>query len=241
MESTTGHGALGRMRTLWRQMPPQRRSALVSLAVLCGLMTALLAYPRAAQAPRPERSEPPGLGALQPPPGPEAVPSSAGQAPAGPGPAASGPLSDAPAQEAAARPGPPADTAPLDYPLKGKVILGFGWAPLPDSRDWRLHPGIDIAGAPGDAVVAAAAGTVTAVIADPLLGRTVVLDHGNGRTTRYAGLEEVSLQPGARVERGQVIGRLAPPAPAEAAAGPHLHFVVEVAGEPADPLQHMNR
>ncbi len=212
---------LVRIRTAWKHISPQRRSALVSLVVLCGVMVALLLYQR----PQPEQAPQPLPSAAASRMAPETAP----QAPVA-------------AAETAARPTVVApDMAPFDYPLNGQVTAGFGWTQLPGTGDWRLHGGIDISGQPGDAVVAAAMGTVREVEEDPLLGSTLVLDHGGGRITRYASVGDLRLQPGDRVQRGQVVGRLVKPSLGEDAGGSHLHFAVEVAGELSDPIKQMTR
>lgn len=234
VQRMTRSGRWERLGAAWRNLPPQRRSALASLAALTGLMAALLLYQRPAPLrlqpvpPRPVARAPAGAPAATAPAG---VPAAASAAPA----AAGG------VPEAASAAPAPEDTGRLDTPLRGRVTRGFGWAPAPGTAEWRLHAGLDLAGQPGDAVAAAAAGTVLEVREDALLGWTLVLDHGGGRRTRYAGLEQPELGPGARVSRSQVIGRLGRPGPIEATAGPHLHFAVEVDGEPVDPALHLGR
>lgn len=247
MGNTTGPGVMIRLRAAWHELAPQRRSALVSLAVLCGLMAALLLYQR----PQPRQPEQalqafPGAGGMAP--AGDTAPAAGDPAPAAgtralaPAAQAEAAAPDAPAAVTAAAREAPADTGLLDQPLRGEVTQPYGWAAQAGTRDWRLHAGIDIAGQPGDPVVAAGAGTVRTVQEDPILGWTLVLDHGGGRWTRYAGLAApLALQPGDRVARSQVVARLGRPAPGEAAGGPHLHFAVEVDGDPADPLEHMHR
>lgn len=134
-----------------------------------------------------------------------------------------------------------ADTAPLTWPVRGAVVRPYGMDRWPGTQVWHLHSGIDIAAAPGEAVVAAAAGTVVAVEDDPALGTTVILDHGGGRRTLYAGLAATGVQPRQKVARAQVIGRVGRAGPAEETGGTHLHFAVEVGGQPVDPLAHLAR
>lgn len=68
--------------------------------------------------------------------------------------------------------------------------------------------GIDIATADGESfeVVAALSGTVIEVKEDPLLGNVVVIDHGDEVKTYYASLGDVTVEQGAKVEQGDVIG-----------------------------------
>ena len=60
----------------------------------------------------------------------------------------------------------------------------------------------------------------------------MVVDHGEGLVTSYYHLEEVLVTAGAEVERGQAIARSGATG---RVTGPHLHFVVSLAGVPIDP------
>ena len=97
----------------------------------------------------------------------------------------------------------------------------------PTTRDWRTHDGVDIAADAGTTVCAAADGTVYTVYDDDTMGKTVVIRHEDGYTTRYACLaDEVSVKPGDVVKMGQTIGTVGETALLEAAIGHHLHFSV---------------
>ena len=50
-------------------------------------------------------------------------------------------------------------------------------------EDWRIHTGIDIGADAGADVLASADGVITDVRYDPMMGQTVVIDHGSGYTT----------------------------------------------------------
>ncbi|MGQ0575391.1 MAG: M23 family metallopeptidase [Pseudonocardia sp.] len=102
---------------------------------------------------------------------------------------------------------PPAVPTPFDEPVDP-----FG----------RGHRGVDLAGAPGQAVLAAAAGTV--VHAGPLAGRGVVsVQHTDGLRTTYEPVS-TAVAPGAVVARGDVIGTLDPGHPG--CRGTCLHWGV---------------
>ncbi|MCB9618676.1 MAG: peptidoglycan DD-metalloendopeptidase family protein [Sandaracinus sp.] len=75
----------------------------------------------------------------------------------------------------------------------------------------------------GDAVVAAAAGTVTRVSNEGSVsyGRWVEVDHGNGYRTRYAHLNSQAVRVGQRVSRGQRLGTVGSTG---GSSGPHLHY-----------------
>lgn len=110
-------------------------------------------------------------------------------------------------------------------------------------NDYRVHSGIDFACAPGTPVLAAAAGTVSSVTKDPMMGWTVTLAHSGGAETRYAGLSEEStniVKVGDKVLSGQVIGASGETALIESAEENHLHFELAVAGKTVDPAEYMD-
>jgi hypothetical protein len=75
----------------------------------------------------------------------------------------------------------------------------------------------------GDAVVAAAGGTVTRVDneGDVSYGRWIEIAHGGGWRTRYAHLSAQGVSEGDHVKRGQRIGKVGS---SGGSTGPHLHF-----------------
>jgi murein DD-endopeptidase MepM/ murein hydrolase activator NlpD len=77
-------------------------------------------------------------------------------------------------------------------------------------------------------VLAAAPGTVTLAGTDsvnPCFGETVLIDHGNGFSTRYAHLSQIAVAVGQVVDRAQIIGQSGNTG---CSSGPHLHFGVYV-------------
>jgi len=83
-------------------------------------------------------------------------------------------------------------------------------------------------------VIAAAKGTVTEVKEDPLMGRIVEIDHGNGYSTYYASLTDVKVQKGANVLAGEEIAKSGNNK-FEKAEKNHLHFEVRKDGKAVDP------
>lgn len=136
-------------------------------------------------------------------------------------------------------------SAPASYiwPVQGEVLTGHSLEVLaydPTMADWRTHAGIDVAAAQGDQVRAAAAGQVTAVTQDPMLGTTVTVAHGGGVTTVYANLASVpTVEAGDTVKAGDVLGSVGSSAIAESALASHLHFSMTQDGVPLDPLDYL--
>jgi murein DD-endopeptidase MepM/ murein hydrolase activator NlpD len=77
-------------------------------------------------------------------------------------------------------------------------------------------------------VLAAAPGTVTLAGIDsvnPCFGQNVLIDHGNGFTTRYAHLSQIAVSVGQAVDRAQIVGQSGNTG---CSSGPHLHFGVYI-------------
>lgn len=99
------------------------------------------------------------------------------------------------------------------------------------------HNGLDLIAPSGEPVHAAADGVVKEVIRSRKgLGNVVVIDHGNGYTTRYAHLEDVETAKGRRVQRGTRIGHVGVSGNSFA---PHLHYEVLRDTVALDPVNHM--
>ncbi len=106
--------------------------------------------------------------------------------------------------------------------------------------DWRTHDGVDIACSVGDEVAATAAGLVTAVYADDLLGTTVEIDHQNGVHSVYANLAPTpAVSAGDLVSMGQTIGAVGTTALAETNEVPHLHFAMTLDGRSVSPMDYL--
>ena len=89
-------------------------------------------------------------------------------------------------------------------------------------------------------MVAASAGTVTAVETGGSMGTTVVISHDDGYETTYASLqEEVRVEVGDTVSSGQEIGAVGNTTLTESALGAHLHFAVSKDGEAVDPAEYL--
>jgi len=101
------------------------------------------------------------------------------------------------------------------WPTSATYLSGYDYSP-------SLHPGIDIAGAEGNAIFAADSGVVVfAGWSEFGYGYLIVLDHGNGWQSAYAHLSAVGVTCGQSVGRGTVIGALGN---SGNSSGAHLHF-----------------
>jgi murein DD-endopeptidase MepM/ murein hydrolase activator NlpD len=106
--------------------------------------------------------------------------------------------------------------------------FSLAYAQTPGGRDYLSydgHNGWDYS-MYYENVLSTAPGTVALAGADsinPCFGQTVLIDHGNGFTTRYAHLSAIYVKVGDPVTRGQVI---AASGNTGCSTGPHLHFGV---------------
>jgi murein DD-endopeptidase MepM/ murein hydrolase activator NlpD len=127
---------------------------------------------------------------------------------------------------------------PSTWPVAGRLLSRYGDRTDPFSGEGELHPGVDISASMGTPVHAAADGVVTFAEYMNGYGKMVIIDHGNGMTTRYAHLSHYDVVPGEEIHRGDVLGR-------SGATGrvtsPHVHFEVRRAGVPMNPMQYLNR
>lgn len=109
--------------------------------------------------------------------------------------------------------------------------------------DYRVHLGVDIACNISDEVGAAAAGTVSQVWDDPLMGKCVSISHAGGALSVYKNLAPdlaAGIEVGKTVSAGQTIGLVGESAIIEIAEEPHLHFEMTVNGTHVDPLDYFD-
>lgn len=130
------------------------------------------------------------------------------------------------------------------YPLNNKISKEYSDGEIVKNTttdDWRTHNGIDISGTSGDQINSICDGQVTAVRNDELWGAVVTIDHGNGITADYFGLQIGStVQPGDKVKTNQKIGLLGE-IPIESADGVHLHLEMHKDGITVSPTNYLDK
>ncbi len=113
---------------------------------------------------------------------------------------------------------------PIGVPLVGEHKSFFGYRSNPFSgRGSEFHKGLDIKGEIGDPVKCTAGGKVTMADYDGGYGKCVVIDHGNGLSTRFGHLSDYNTKAGDVVNAGDVIGYVGSTG---RSTGPHLHYEI---------------
>ena len=102
--------------------------------------------------------------------------------------------------------------------------------------DGRNHKGIDLCADAGTPIYAVADGTVISSKYDGNYGNCVVVDHGNGITTRYAHASVLCAAVGDKVEQGDVVALVGTTGQS---TGNHLHFEVAINGNRVNPAPYI--
>jgi lipoprotein NlpD len=145
-----------------------------------------------------------------------------------PAPAASAPAKVAAAPVSSGSNASSEDDISFAWPSKGEVIESFDEA--------KNRKGVDIAGAAGDAVWAAADGKV--VYADAGLrgyGKLIILKHNSMYLTAYAHNQTLLVKEDQVVKKGQKIAEMG----STDADRVKLHFEVRKQGKPVDPSKYL--
>ena len=116
------------------------------------------------------------------------------------------------------------------------LTAGYGTIMNPFYRTLRSHQGVDYAMAEGSSVFATADGTVREVSdKNSTMGKTIVIDHGNGYRTSYSHLLSTLVRRGQKVQRGDVI---ALSGNSGLSLAPHLHNEVRYNDLRVDPIHY---
>ncbi len=136
-----------------------------------------------------------------------------------------------------------------NWPMDGVITQGFGCTSYPfepydpTCASRHFHSGIDIATDYGTPVHASDGGivhnfTMGCGWGGGLCGygRYVVMVHAGGFTTLYGHLSSWAVGEGVQVDKDTVIGY---EGSTGNSTGPHLHFEIDLAGTPVDPLAYL--
>lgn len=118
------------------------------------------------------------------------------------------------------------------WPVRGRVIAGFGSKPNGTQND-----GINLAVPEGTPIKAADDGVV-AYAGNELkgYGNLVLIRHSNGFVSAYAHASEIMVKRGDTIKRGQVIAHAGQTGNV---TSPQLHFEIRKGSTPVDPAQYL--
>lgn len=118
----------------------------------------------------------------------------------------------------------------LLWPIMGAISSDYG------QRKSGFHHGLDIANKIGTPIKAAESGTVSFAGTKSVYGRTVIVNHPDGKQTLYAHAKSLCVHKGEKVDRGEVIAYVGV---SGVTTGPHLHFEVRIDKKTYDPLKYL--
>jgi len=123
---------------------------------------------------------------------------------------------------------------PSCWPLYGRIVSSFGYRVYP----WRgFHTGVDISASYGSAIHCTADGLVSFVGWQQGYGKTVIVDHGYGKSTLYAHCSRFTVSRGTKVKKGNLVAYVGVTGNS---TGPHLHYEVREGGQPINPVAYLN-
>lgn len=126
-------------------------------------------------------------------------------------------------------------TIPSGYPLETQIVTSdFGMRQHPIKKRSAMHGGVDLRASRGTPLYATASGVVewASEHKNSGLGNMVKLVHNYGFSTIYGHLDQIEVNVGNYVERGDLIGYSGNTGVSEA---PHLHYEVRYLQRRLDP------
>jgi murein DD-endopeptidase MepM/ murein hydrolase activator NlpD len=120
------------------------------------------------------------------------------------------------------------------WPVKGKVVAGFG--PRPDNTH---NDGINISVPLGTEVAAAEAGVVAYAGSELKgYGNLILVRHENNWVSAYAHNQQLLVKRGDKVRRGQIIAKAGATGTVDQ---PQVHFELRQGSKPVDPMPHLEK
>ncbi len=122
----------------------------------------------------------------------------------------------------------------LPYPVRGKVVGGFGKTSHPEFPAEVFRKGIDIEAPLGEEIKAVETGRVIFAGRFSGYGKMIIIDHGERYYTVYAHLSEILKKPGESAQKGESIALVGDSGSLQ---GARLYFEIRKDGQPLDPLR----
>lgn len=121
---------------------------------------------------------------------------------------------------------------PIEF---ARLSSTFGMRKHPVLGRMRAHKGVDYAARTGTPIMAAGDGRIELAGWKNGFGKTIIINHGQGRSTLYGHMSAFGkYKRGQFVPQGAIIGRVGSTG---LATGPHLHYEFRVNGRQVNPLK----
>ena len=128
------------------------------------------------------------------------------------------------------------DITPSLWPVAGPIRSGYGRRRDPFTGESEMHQGLDIGALYGTAIRAPANGRIVFAARQSAYGNLIVVDHGNGITTRYGHLSRFEARVGDQLRKGDLIGYVGS---SGRSTGPHLHYEVRLNERTVTPRNYL--
>lgn len=131
---------------------------------------------------------------------------------------------------------PAVDLSQLVMPVNGKILMSYNQPYYSETyNDYRFCEGVQFQTKPAEKVKAALPGKITSAELDQYNGFTVIIDHGQGYQTKYAGLDTLQVSVNQQIDKGEILGTT--PNKDYPNHQNKLRFTLTHNGQPINPLE----
>lgn len=121
----------------------------------------------------------------------------------------------------------------FDLPAKGRISGVFGSQRILNGKPRSPHKGVDIAAPKGTPLKADADGVISMLHQTMyLMGKGIMIDHGHGLHSIYIHMDEILVEEGQFVKKGDTVGTIGMTG---RATGPHVHWGISLGSVALDP------
>mgnify|MGYP001165594019 CR=1 FL=1 len=121
-------------------------------------------------------------------------------------------------------------------PVDAEINTEFGAMRYVNGVRSSVHSGLDFKAKRGTPVMASNNGKVVLAMELNASGKTVILDHGLNIYTSYCHLDDISVEVGDMVQKGDIVGNVGSTG---YSTGPHLHWTFSIGRQSTNPMPFM--